>query len=324
MGVAGREVQVFDASAVEPADRFDAWREAVDAAFVPLRASAHSVSGYQGALLAQDLGETVTATQVGGSPVTVWRDRATIALSDPGIYKLGLQLHGYCVLSQDGREAALTPGDLAIYDTTRPYVLDFAESYQMFVLLIPHDRLGLTVRQVSHLTAERISGRKGLGALTSGLLTQLGAQMREGGADAAPRAVDAIVELVHATLSERLGASDTLAGASTIMSATTAWIDQHLRDPDLTVEEVALAQHVSVRYLQKLFADHETTPSAWIRHRRLQRCQTDLLDPALSTHPAAAIGARWGFTDASAFTRTFKANTGATPGQYRVAGASRS
>ena len=321
MGMAAREVvRVFDEAGVDPADRFDAWREAVDAAFVPLRASARSVRGYHGGLLAQDLGERITATQVGGSPVTVWRDRATIALSDPGVYKLGVQLHGYCVLSQDGREAALTPGDLAIYDTTRPYTLDFADAYQMFVLLIPRDRLGLTARQVGRLTAERISGRQGLGALTSSLLTQLGAQVRTGGADAAPRAVDAIVELVRATLSERLDASASVPGAATIMSAATAWIDRHLADPALSSEDVALSQHVSVRYLQKLFAEHDTTPSAWIRGRRLQHCQTDLLDPALAACPAAAIGAHWGFTDASAFTRTFKAHTGRTPGEFRAAG----
>lgn len=318
MAVTAHEVEVFDSAAVSPADRFDAWREAVDGAFVPLRAATHEVDGYHGGLLAQSLGEHVTASEVGGSPVTVWRDRATIAISDPGVYKLGLQLHGYCVLSQDGREAALTPGDLAIYDTTRPYTLDFADAYQMFVLLIPRDRLGLTDRQVRHVTAERISGRQGLGALTSTLLTELGTQISSDGADITPRALAGIIELIRATLGQRLDASNTIPGASAIMSATTAWIDRHLPDPLLTVEDVAVAQHVSVRYLQKLFAANGTTPSAWIRQRRLQHCRTDLIDPALATRPASVIGARWGFTDPSAFTRTFRTHTGVTPGEYRA------
>lgn len=319
MSTIGHEVQVFNPDSAPPADRFEAWREAVNATFVPLHAAVRSPAGYRAGLLAQDLGD-VTATEVGGSPVTVRRDKATIAASNPGVYKLGLQLHGYCVLSQDGREAALTPGDLAIYDTTRPYTLDFAESYRMFVLLIPRDRLGLTSDQVRRLTAERISGRQGLGALTSTLLAQLGSQVRSGGADTDPRAVDAVVELVHAALSQRLGPADAVPAASVVFSAATEWIDEHLCEPGLEVEDVALAQHVSTRYLQKIFADQGTSPSSWIRRRRLQRCRVDLLDPALAAHPVAAIGARWGFADPSAFTRTFKAGTGMTPGEFRATG----
>lgn len=320
MGTTGHEVQVFDAASVPPADRFDAWRAAVDAAFVPLRAEARSTDGYHGGLLAQDLGD-VTATQVGGSPVTVWRDRAAIAVADPGVYKLGLQLRGYAVLSQDGREAALTPGDLAIYDTTRPYTLDFADVYQMFVLLIPRDRLGLVPGQVRQLTAERISGRHGLGALASTLLTRLGAQVASGGAEESPRAVDAIVELVRATLSQRLSAAAAVPGAATVFAAAVAWIDAHLRDTEFSVEGVALAQHVSLRYLQKVFADQGTSPSAWIRRERLNRCRVDLADPALATRSVAAIGTRWGFGDPSAFARTFKASTGMTPGEFRAGAA---
>ncbi|GAA3758062.1 helix-turn-helix domain-containing protein [Microbacterium kribbense] len=319
MSVIGQDVQVFDTAAIDPSDRFDAWREAVDAAYVPLQVEARCTGGYQGLLRSQDLG-AVMATEVGGSPVTVWRDRASIALSDPGVYKFGLQLRGYCVLCQDGREAALTPGDLAIYDTTRPYTLHVPDLYQMFILVIPRDRLGLLPGQVRELTAERISGRRGLGSLTSSLLTQLGAQMCAGGADPTPRAVDAIVDLVGATLSQRFSDTGRVPGASTVVAAATAWIDEHLCDPCLTVDDVALSQHVSIRYLQKLFAEQDVTPSGWIRQRRIQRCRADLLDPALRTRPVASIGARWGFEDPSGFTRVFKAQTGMTPGEYRARG----
>lgn len=312
------EVQVFDDAATAPAERFEAWRTAVNEAFVPLQArSREGVETYRGALLSQDLGD-VTATEVGGGPVTVWRDRTSIAASDPGVYKLGLQVHGYCVLTQDGREAALTPGDLAIYDTTRPYTLDFAESYRMFVLLIPRERLGLSPAEVARLTAERISGRQGLGALASGLLDGVGRQLRQGGAPADPRAVDAVVELVRATLAQRLGPVEATPTADVVFRGAVAHIEAHLADPSLGVEDVAVAQHVSVRYLQRLFSLRGTTPSAWIRQRRVHHCQVDLADPAAHGHPVAAIGARWGFPDASGFTRTFKAATGLTPGEYRA------
>lgn len=273
--------------------------------------------GFSGALLSQDLG-AACATEVAGTAVRVWRDAAAIAHADPGIYKLGLQVHGYSVLAQDGREAALTPGDLAIYDTTRPYSLDFEDRFSMFVLMIPRDRLGLTPAQVARLTAERISGRHGLGALASSLLGGLGRALRTGGVDPEPRAVDAVLDLVQATLLQRLGPEPSVPTADVVFAAACAYIDEHVGRPELSVEEVAAAQHVSVRYLQQLFSQRGATPSAWIRRRRLEGCRADLADPRLASRPVSAIGAHWGFADASGFARAFKAAEGLTPGEYRA------
>lgn len=319
--MSSHEVEVFDARLLAPTDQFEAWRHAINQAFVPLDAlpldaPAHRSGGFVGGLLSQDLGPTV-ATEVAGHAVRVRRDAAQIAASDPGVYKLSLQLHGYSVLSQDGREAALTPGDLALYDTTRPYVLDSAESFRMFVLVIPRDRLGLTAVQTSRLTAERISGRHGLGALASTLLGGLGQQLRTDGVDPDPRAVDAVLDLVTATLAQRLDPAQVAPTSDVMFAATTAWIRERLSHPQLSVEAVATSQHVSVRYLQQLFRERGSTPSAWIRRERLDRCRAELADPAHASRPVAAIGARWGFPDPSSFARTFKAETGQTPGEFR-------
>ncbi|MFD9828465.1 helix-turn-helix domain-containing protein [Tsukamurella tyrosinosolvens] len=331
-------VEVFDAATLAAPDRFDAWQEAVNTAFVPLRAAPHpdgtsspvlpsprraaldgagSASSFRGLVRSQDLG-AAAATEVAGGPVTVWRDRGTIADADPGVYKLGVQLQGYSVLTQDGREAALTPGDLAIYDTTRAYSLDFADDFSMFVLLIPRDRLGLTPRQVAGLTAQRISGRHGLGALASSLLTGLGRQLRTGGVDPDPRAVHAVLELVDATLMRRLEPAEAVPTADVVFAGATAYIDAHLGLPGLSVEAVAAAQHVSVRYLQQLFAERGSTPSAWIRRRRIDAVSAALADPAQAVRPVAAIGAQWGFPDPSGFARAFKSATGTSPGEYRA------
>lgn len=324
-------MEVFDAADLAAPERFDAWRQAVNAAFVPLRAEMHDGVGpgstgtartasapvFSGGLLSQDLG-AAGAAEVAGTAVSVWRGPAQIEAADPGVYKLGLQLRGYALLAQDGREAALTPGDLAIYDTTRPYSLDFPDAFSMFVLLVPRERLGLTPRQVGALTAERISGRHGLGALASALLAGLGLQLREGGVDPEPRAVDAILDLVEATLTQRLGPREAVPTSHIVFAAATAFIEEHLGDPELSVEAVAGAQHVSVRYLQQLFAERGSTPSAWIRRARLDRVKAELADPSHASRPLAAVGARCGFPDASGFARAFKAAEGMTPGEFRA------
>lgn len=53
-----------------------------------------------------------------------------------------------------------------------------------------------------------------------------------------------------------------------------------------------------------------------IRHRRLERCHRDLLDPLLADRSVHAIAARWGLTDAGHFSRAFRDTYGLPPGTY--------
>jgi AraC-like DNA-binding protein len=76
---------------------------------------------------------------------------------------------------------------------------------------------------------------------------------------------------------------------------------------------------MSVRSLYSLFEEQETSVAGWIRHRRLERCRRDLLDPARLAEPVSAVAARWGITNAAHFSRAFRAVYGTTPVDYRRA-----
>jgi AraC-like DNA-binding protein len=97
-----------------------------------------------------------------------------------------------------------------------------------------------------------------------------------------------------------------------------AFIDQHLGDPDLSPATIAAAHHLSVRALHALYQAENETVAASIRRQRLEHCRRDLLDPSRPDRPVNAIGARWGFPDATAFSRTFRTAYGLPPGEYRA------
>ena len=65
------------------------------------------------------------------------------------------------------------------------------------------------------------------------------------------------------------------------------------------------------------FHDEGLTVAGWIRRRRLEQCRRDLTDPALDARPVAAIAARWGFSSAADFSRSFRAAHGVPPAEYR-------
>jgi AraC-like DNA-binding protein len=129
-----------------------------------------------------------------------------------------------------------------------------------------------------------------------------------------------VLDLLAVALAARLDRAEELPPESrqrALVLRIRAFIEENLGDPDLTPRTVAAAHYVSVRYLHKLFETEQTTVAEWIRHRRLERCRRDLLDPALRALPVNAIAARWGLLNAAHFSRAFRAAYGAAPIEYR-------
>lgn len=303
-----------------PRDRFAFWCHLVGETFVPLRTDVEAAHRFNASMRVLELG-AITATEIHATANVVRRTPALITDSDPDYYKLGVQLRGYCLLTQDGREAPLLPGDFAIYDTTRPYTLAFDDAYRQLVLMFPRRLLHLPAETVTGVTATRMSGRQGVGALLSPFLIQLADHLAEfdtGGPHV--RLGDNVLDLLVTLLAERLDITAPTPDSArrALLMRIQAHIERHLYDPDLCPDGIAAAHFVSTRYLHKLFHEEGTTVSAWIRERRLDHCRRDLRDPLQVSRPVSAIAARWGFLDAAHFSRLFKAAYGASPREYRV------
>jgi AraC-like DNA-binding protein len=66
-----------------------------------------------------------------------------------------------------------------------------------------------------------------------------------------------------------------------------------------------------------VFEREQATVAGWIRHRRLEGCRLDLLDPAQRDVPVSAVAARWGLANPAHFSRAFRAAYGLAPVEYR-------
>ena len=92
-----------------------------------------------------------------------------------------------------------------------------------------------------------------------------------------------------------------------------AYIDAHLQQPVL-VEEVAAAACVSRFHLARLFrAGTGMSPTAYLRHRRIERAQQLLHAGGLKVSQIASCLC---FFDQSHFVRSFRAVTGCTPRHF--------
>jgi AraC-like DNA-binding protein len=311
--------ELISTSGLAVAERFDVYRTAISEAFVPLDATIGTGPSFDAVLRSVGLGQ-LSVSDVSATGHLVARTAQSIRASDPEYYKLGLQVSGYSVVYQDCREAALTPGDFALYDTSRPYTLSFDQSYRMMVVMFPRTLLRLPEQPVAALTARRISGRQGIGALLSPFLVGLGRQLTESNPAVDVHLGDAVLDLLAATFAEQLQLGS-LVSPETHRRALTlkihAFISERLGDAELSPTQIAAAHHISLRYLHRLFEGEGHTVNGWIRSQRLERCRRDLTDPRHTGTSVSAIAAHWGLPNPAHFSRLFKAAYGAAPGEYR-------
>ncbi|RJO79220.1 helix-turn-helix domain-containing protein [Nocardia panacis] len=306
-------------------DRFEDFRERVSNTFVPLQVErivlpfgSRPDRPFTGGLRSIELG-TMQVTEVSATAHLVRRTPRLIARSDPEYYKLGVQLGGRCLLTQAGRETCLTEGDFTIYDTSRPYSMAFDGPYRQLVVMFPRRLLCLPEDRVRAVTARRVAGDTGFGAMLSLLLRGLADRLPEFDRPADTRLADNIIDLVTTVYADQLGEHGRTAERRPIMATVLAHIERHLDDADLTPARIAASHYISTRYLHKLFHEESTTVAGWIRERRLEHCRRDLRDPLRRDRSIGAIAARWGFADPAHFSRVFRAAYGRSPHEYRSA-----
>ncbi|QRP45726.1 helix-turn-helix domain-containing protein [Amycolatopsis sp. FDAARGOS 1241] len=210
------------------------------------------------------------------------------------------------MVTQDGRRAVLRPGDLAFYDAARPYELWFPAEFEMKVFMVPRRLLGIADADLHRVTATTLCPDSGVPALASPFLARLTAA--EGAA--ADRLSASALNLLESLV---------LDGAQppepTLLLRISAFITDHLAEPDLTPVTIASAHRISVRYLHKLFSADGVSVARWIQQRRLEESRRDL---GRTTATVAAIAHRWGFADAAHYSRSFKSAYGLSPREWRI------
>lgn len=303
------------------ANDLDAFRSAVSSSFVPLRVSGDARRPFS-AVLTSACADDVEFTEVKARPHLVERTPDTIARGGEGYFKVSLLLSGSSMLVQDGREVLMRPGDLTIYDTSRPYSLLFDEDFQNLIMMFSKSRLDLPPAFVDELTAVSLSEeQRHLSPVVTSFLAQFPRQLMPLDTQLRAKLARTSLDLLGTLLSSILCTAPEEADPHTqLFQRIRGHIDINLGAPDLCPEQIATAHFISVRTLHSIFRRAGTTVSTWVRERRLERCRADLVDPAFADQAVSTVALRWGFTDAAHFSRVFKAQYGVPPREIRQSG----
>jgi AraC-like DNA-binding protein len=262
--------------------------------------------------------------------VDVWRNQASgmrmvrgsrhLRVDPDGRISIAVQEAGRSLISYDDADPDVRAGTggLICVDLTKPYDYAWRGLGSAFCISVPADQVGLPAHVVR--TASRQLRTSPLYGLFQRHLLGLAHRTDAVTADPTATAVgSASVDLLRALLASAAHdarfARSTI--AATLLVQVRAYVQQHLRDADLTPATVAQAHNISERHLFRICAAADFSLEQWIIGRRLVGAHDELARASNVMVPISSIARRWGFRDPAHFTRRFKAAYGLTPRDWR-------
>jgi AraC-like DNA-binding protein/quercetin dioxygenase-like cupin family protein len=229
---------------------------------------------------------------------------------------VGYVVEGSVTVTQGSHTVTLGPGDVAFYDGRSPFRLTADGPHRYLVVRVPFQRMrGHAVDEESVL-ARDLSQHPSSTFLTD-VLQRVVDLPEECSTASAGYLGDAVAACVHAVVADSTSPDGPSSHVGRLHHRLTSWLDEHLSDPDASTEALAEAHFLSARYVRRIFAEHDTTVTDYLRRRRLEMVRGELLDPRHDGQTVAAIGLRWGYRDASALSRAFTREFGASPQRLR-------
>jgi AraC-like DNA-binding protein len=211
----------------------------------------------------------------------------------------------------------LGPGDLFTTQLWLPYEY-YDNSGSVAAFHTPLDRLGLSRQYVTRACALIHAN-----PLAPQLQRHLQLLFRDvdviSQGPAASMVAEATIDLVRAALvaalEEEPGRHE--GWQESLGTAIKSYIAQHLADPNLGAERIAKAMFISVRQLYKYWEAEHCPLGQWIIERRLEAARHDLTSPRGQHQTISSIAGRWGFADATHFSRRFRQSYGMSPREWR-------
>ncbi len=230
---------------------------------------------------------------------------------------LHLQARGVGLNRQAGCVARIEPGHAVLCDADRPYEIEFAAPYEMFVLQFPEQTI---LRHQPAFDIDRAAGRLLDTSCSQLLLAFMAAAWEQVdilGDD--PDWRDCVSRVATDLALRAISASGKMqpAGASFEMRrAVLSHVRAHLDDPGMRTGSIAKALGVSPRSVQNVFETISTTASAYILQGRLDRAAA-FLRAGRGKATITQIAFDCGFSDSAYFSRCFHKAYGMAPRRFQ-------
>ncbi|MBT2188226.1 helix-turn-helix domain-containing protein [Sphingobium nicotianae] len=251
--------------------------------------------------------------------IGIRRTEGDINDGDERCFTFLLQIEGTGDFQQYGNQIMLEPGDLSLCDNGAPYSYTADADCAVIMLRVPNTVMRESLPSPHECCGRRLGIGQDLvstaGAMARSLLEQLRLGLSDECRQRAAQHLLAIISSCYVASFDRLGSR------SSVMTGrhwrVRSFIEQNLRDPELSPAMIAAHLKLSSRYLRMIFAANNESISAYVLRRRLEECAARLTDPRWAGHSITEIAFSWGFNSAPHFTRSFREHFDMSPRDYR-------
>jgi AraC family transcriptional activator of tynA and feaB len=240
------------------------------------------------------------------------RGPAEIRQTDGEFIAVLLVRRGTEVFTQSDRKTIVAEGTAVIWDGVRAAECYTAGHLDKFTFFLPREVAREALPSFESIVGRLLPASPSLRLLGSWLSTSINADYLD--EDASVTAGNVAVDL----LTSAIGASSNIVldTQSIRLMEIHAFIDSHLNNPGLSVEDIARANAVSTRYLHLLFQRTGDTCRQYLSRRRLEAAQRLLtMQPDKSI---TEVASRCGFASPSSFSRAYRSAYGLSPRATRT------
>ena len=310
-------VNTWTTNELAKSDRYDAWSSMLNQAYgrwemdKPVAPDFFSsVKHYDDSIL-----KVIECTC---DPCGATRTRSSIRAD--GLETLTIQavLDGREYINFNGEDILLKPGDLLIWDSTRPMTFEVQDRLHKISVMMPLPRFQSWLPRSWFSIRHSLDGQSNSGQLLTNHVKSLRQSVFDGGCKDNYALIDATIGVLVNALDP--GTSDDPKPLRvTQLRNIKEYIKANIRNPDLSPAMIAKAGGMSSRYLHWLFnADgDDDTVKQYIFRQRLDFCARDLSNPHMRNRKISDIAFYWGFQDTAHFNKRFKLRYNLSPGAFR-------
>lgn len=262
----------------------------------------------------------VMLTKLDAGRHRVIRDSHRLRDSEAAYLKIVAPWSGHAEVEQYGSKACVSNGSWAIYDTSQPYVVANPLHTEHLIMMVPKQSIAERGLRLESLMGRSVGGSAGIARIALQTMRSTYQELDNMTAPLARRAGELLVDMVHLSLQALGGQATAVTQKQALYDRICEHVACHVRDPGLSVDQVAEALNCSRRHLHNAFAGRDQSLGGFIQQSRLELCMRELHSPALAHRTITEIAMGCGFGNSAHFSRAFKAYAGMSPSEFRALG----
>lgn len=293
-----------------------AWHDWMAQLFSGLDTDLYGETRFDGRINVSYAGD-IMLTKLEADRHRVIRDSHRLRDSEAAYLKIVAPWEGHAKVLQNGQLASVSSGEWAVYDTSQAYEVANPCHTEHLIMMVPKQSIADRGLRLDGLMARSVSGSSGIARIALQTMRSTYQELDSMTAPLARRAGELLVDMVHLSLQAMAGQATAVTQKQALYDRICEHVACHVRDPGLSVEQVAQTLNCSKRHLHNAFAGRELSLGAFIQQSRLELCMRELHSPALAHRTITEIAMDCGFGNSAHFSRAFKAYTGMSPSDYR-------